>query len=189
MRYLAIDIETTGLDVFIHDACEIGFAWFNHSGNIRKLYAKDLFVGPEAVVDDLALEVNGFTRERMKQGQDPAVVLTLIEKEIARLNAFEEPVALVFHNAPFDVPFIKKIIRKYPEGFPFLDKALRRVLDTVSMDYVIRLRQNRSSVLRPLSVIAENRLSPCEVANWGKHTALGDAEITARVAIACMDAS
>jgi len=174
-RYIAIDIETTGLDPCRHAICQIGAVSFDIE-EIGWVKSWDVYVPDDAEVEEEALKVNGFTSDRLQSGLPVERVFDQLEYLIASLSQGEKLPIAVFHNAPFDVPFLKAT--KAIKHKSLFDLFLRRVLDTVSLGFMCGNRDGLSS----LSNLAKEWISPERQDRWEKHTAAGDAFITAHIA-------
>jgi DNA polymerase-3 subunit epsilon len=141
--YVSIDLETTGLDPHTNGICQIGACVFNASGELVTVFVSDCcpssdFINEEAVypfmpehvivVTKEALELNGFTLERIYDAPGIGYVL---QKFLNWLKPYsgQTPIA-VFHNAPFDVGFLK---RSFARAGIDPGRLLRRVRDTATM--------------------------------------------------------
>jgi len=118
---IVIDIETTGLNPKKNSIISIGAVDFENSGN---LFYQECQVSPGAEIDDGALEVNGFTREQLRDPSRPFLSKTL-ESFIDWTKECEER-TLAGHNlAVFDVPFLKEAMRTYSIGkWPFGNRSV-----------------------------------------------------------------
>ncbi|MGZ5012341.1 MAG: DNA polymerase III subunit epsilon [Methylobacter sp.] len=97
-RLIVLDTETTGLNPQEgHRIIEIGCVEVVN----RRLTGKSfhVYINPERVIDDGAIEVHGITNEFLA---DKPTFDCIVEDFIAFIQGAE----LVIHNAPFDVGFI-----------------------------------------------------------------------------------
>jgi DNA polymerase-3 subunit epsilon len=121
---LFIDFETSGLDANRHAILQA--AW---------IIEKDGVVTQERVYDvqpdqndDLcmaALEVNGFTFERLKAGKYVSLVLEILKQECLPYVGLRP----CGHNVTFDIDFLVKVGRRHGEN-PFVYLDIRKSLDT-----------------------------------------------------------
>lgn len=97
-RLVVLDTETTGLNPQEgHRIIEIGCVELIN----RRLTGKrfHVYINPERIIDDGAIEVHGITNEFL---EDKPVFANVVKDFIAFIQGAE----LVIHNAPFDVGFI-----------------------------------------------------------------------------------
>lgn len=107
-----VDLETTGLDSRCHGILEIGALFCDKEGQLTSTYSSD--VNPGWVdIDDRALEVNGFTDERIQQGTDLTTVLTEFNSRV------EGQALLAGWNIPFDEGFLREAYRNCGMMWPF----------------------------------------------------------------------
>lgn len=141
--FVAIDLETTGLDPYRHGICQIGGAVFNAKGELVSGFDRDTCPGPYLVyegedvdsryrdpifVSAEALSVNGFKLSRIENAEPLSYVL---REFLAWLQPYsgQTPIA-VFHNAPFDCSFLQYAFRKHSVD---PGRLLRRTRDTATM--------------------------------------------------------
>lgn len=157
--YTAFDTETTGLDPVRDAIVSIGAL---RIVNMR-LLRQDVFdqlVDPERPIPAVATSVHGISDE-MVQGQPTAGQALLL------LQRFAADTVLVGHNVAFDM-------RMFQENEPRSGVRFGNpVLDTLLLDAVVQPEQSDHSI----EAIA-NRLG---VNVMGRHTALGDAIVTAEI--------
>lgn len=184
--YVAIDIETTGTDFRDHRICQFGCTIFTDIDILRST-SWDVYVAPEdiAMATEEALSVHGIPARKMLMGMPIENVFldfekTVIQELSAKMDR-DDKIMAVFHNSPFDVPFIRLATHLPREEF--MDRLLRRVLDTVTMGY---MKDGRCGNSLSLASLCERFLSTEDLANWQKHTANGDSYMTARLAQALM---
>ncbi len=164
VTYVAVDIETTGLDPESHGICQIG-AWATGEtlAQFRGYYVSDCHPYLPFIIEESALKVNGFTADRIRASRSISVVIREFAEFIRGLSK-DSDVVLVFHNAPFDVGFLNRAFNLEPLD----DGAFRRVLDTVTLGFAV--------FGKPMSLasLAEQ----CGVTNGAAHDGLGDAYTT-----------
>ena len=163
--YIGVDTETSGLDCDKHGLLQIGAAATSATGFLLDVFKYD--VDPGFVeFDEKALEINGFTSDRIRLAPRRG----LVAKEFGKwLDSFGN-VILVFHNAPFDVAFLQQAFRA--EGVP-LDH-FRRVRDTATMSPDV---YGESNYPRSLKNICEK----LGIVNAKEHDAFADAYATIQV--------
>lgn len=96
--YVAIDLETTGLNPKFARILEVGAVKIVN-GEIVDTYSK--IVNAKTYLSDTIVNLTGITEEMMLQGED-------IEKVITELIEFCEDYVLLGHNIQFDYSFVKK---------------------------------------------------------------------------------
>ncbi len=176
MRYfVAIDVETTGLNPGEHAICQFGCSVFTEE-QILVTAAWDVYVSPTKIAgaSKEALEINGISEERMLKGMDFEAVLREFEKLYHTTAQESEIWAAVMHNAPFDVGFLRASNAVRRDSLT--NHLLRRVLDTVTMGFAW------TGELLSLEKLCERFLPEGELVTWAKHDAGADAHMTARLA-------
>ncbi|WP_303720823.1 exonuclease domain-containing protein [Malonomonas rubra] len=160
LTYVVFDTETTGLNPSEGD--EIIQLGAIRVVNGRMLYheAIDQLVDPLRPVPPTSVEIHGIQPELLP-GQPT------IDKVLPHFHKFAENSVLVAHNAAFDMRFLQ--LKEESTGIRFENP----VLDTLLLSSIIHPNQDSHS----LEGLAE-RLNVTIV---GRHTALGDAIVTAEV--------
>jgi len=154
------DTETTGLDPSAGDRIiQIGAVRID-AGKLRRNDSFEQLVDPGRSLPEAGIAIHGI-RPEMLRGQ-PA-----IDAVLPALRAYAADSVLVAHNAAFDMRFLQ--LAEQSSGVRF-DMP---VLDTLLLSAVLHPRQDSHS----LEAIA-GRLG---VPVLGRHTALGDAIVTAEV--------
>ncbi|MDE2612317.1 MAG: DNA polymerase III subunit epsilon [Burkholderiales bacterium] len=154
------DTETTGLDPSAGDKIiQIGAVRVD-AGKLRRNDSFEQLVDPGRTLPEAGIAIHGIRPEMLRGQPDIATVLPA-------LRAFAADSVLVAHNAAFDMRFLQ--LEEQASGVRF-DMP---VLDTLLLSAVLHPRQDSHS----LEAIAE-RLG---VTVLGRHTALGDAIVTAEV--------
>lgn len=113
MRFLAIDFETSGVDVKRHAPVSLGVALFEGAIVVDQLEQR---IGPpfnkEGKItreyDVCALEVNGATWASIKNAPPPEAACAALMGFAKRHDARELPV--VAFNAPFDLAFYSELL-------------------------------------------------------------------------------
>jgi DNA polymerase III subunit epsilon len=160
LTYTVFDTETTGLDPSGGDEIiQIG-ATRIVNGKLLRHECFDQLVDPRRTIAAASVAIHGITPERLK-GQ-PAFA-----EVMPAFHAFAHDTVLVAHNAAFDMKFLQ--MKERQTGIVF-DQP---VLDTLLLSAVVHPNHDAHRI----EAIAE-RLN---IAVEGRHTALGDALVTAEV--------
>lgn len=160
LAYTVFDTETTGLDPSNGDVIlQIG-ATRIVAGKLRRSECFEQLVDPGRSIPEAGIAVHGIT-PAMVAGQ-PAIGHVL-----PAFHAFVADTVLVAHNAAFDMRFLE--IQQGACGVRF-DQP---VLDTLLLSSIVHPHQDSHS----LDAMAERLGVPV----LGRHTALGDAIVTAEV--------
>lgn len=165
-KFVALDIETTGLDFTQHEIIEIGCVLFCFDPKKKTFKVEEEFdikIKPQNIelADKTSLKVNKYTPEEWK---DAGTLLSALKKLNKRLDGR----VMVAHNAVFDHAFIEKAFREN-----HIKNTLHyHVFDTLSMAFLaIQGSDTNQLSLRAL----------CEyfgIENKKAHTALSDAKAT-----------
>lgn len=110
--YVALDLETTGLNPKYARILEIG-AVKVINGEVVDTF--DKIINAKTRLPELITKLTGITQEMMSQGEN-------IEKEIVELIEFCEDYVLLGHNIQFDYSFLKKAAVN--NKLPFEKKAI-----------------------------------------------------------------
>jgi DNA polymerase-3 subunit epsilon len=160
LSYTVFDCETTGLDPSAGDEIiQIG-ATRIVNGKLRRQECFEQLVDPRRPISEASLPIHGI-RAEMIAGQPT------IETVLPAFHAFARDTVLVGHNAAFDMRFLQ--LKEPATGLVF-DQP---VLDTLLLSALVHPRQESHR----LEEIAERLGVPV----LGRHTALGDAMVTAEV--------
>ncbi len=159
-RFIIFDTETTGLSCNKGDEIISLGAVEICDGQITGSSFTHL-VNPNRAIPPVASEITGISDEMVSDSPD---VLTVLD----RFLEFAGPTHLVAHNAHFDLSFINSKLRKY------CGQRLRNpTLDTYLLSHLLFPYRRSHS----LDSLANHFGVPLE----GRHTALGDSLITARI--------
>ncbi|MDE2368898.1 MAG: DNA polymerase III subunit epsilon [Burkholderiales bacterium] len=160
LAYTVFDTETTGLQPSEGDEIIQFGATRIVAAKLRRQECFDQLVDPQRPLSAAGIEIHGIQPE-MLRGQ-PTIASVL-----PAFHAFAQDTVLVAHNAAFDMRFLQ--LKEASTGLRF-DQP---VLDTLLLSAVVHPQQESHR----LEAIAE-RLG---VVVLGRHTALGDAMVTAEV--------
>ena len=160
LSYTVFDTETTGLNPSQGDEIiQIG-ATRILNGKLLRAESFEQLVDPERPLAPESAKIHGITSE-MLRGQPT------IDKVLPAFHAFAADTVLIAHNAAFDMRFLQ--LKEEQTGLRF-DHP---VIDTLLLSAVVHPNQESHR----LEAIAE-RLGLTII---GRHTALGDAIVTAEV--------
>lgn len=159
--YTVFDTETTGLDPAQDEIIQIGAARIVN-GKLLHQECFEQLIDPQRTISAASIPIHGITRE-MVEGQP------VIAQVLPAFHAFAQDTVLVGHNAAFDMRFLQ--LKEKTTGVVFEQP----VLDTLLLSAVIH--PNQAS--HRLEAIAERFNVPV----IGRHTAMGDAMVTAEIFI------
>ena len=160
LAYTVFDTETTGLDPGAGDRIiQIG-ATRIVAGKLRRHECFEQLVDPQRSLPAASVAIHGIQPQAL-QGQP------LIAQVLPAFHAFVQDTVLVAHNAAFDMRFLQ--LQEDSTGVRFEQP----VLDTLLLSALIHPQQ----ASHRLEAIAQRLGVPV----LGRHTALGDAMVTAEV--------
>lgn len=160
LTYTVFDTETTGLDPSAGDEIiQIG-ATRIVAGKLRRQESFEQLVDPRRSLPEAGIAIHGIT-PAMLAGAPP------IGEVLPAFHAFAHDTVLVAHNAAFDMRFLE--LKQAATGIAF-DQP---VLDTLLLSAVVHPNQPSHRL--------EEIAARFDVAVLGRHTALGDAMVTAEV--------
>lgn len=160
LSYTVFDTETTGLEPSAGDEIiQIG-ATRIVAGKLRREDCFEQLVDPQRKIPAESIPIHGITPDMVQGAPSIDVVLPAF-------HAFAQDTVLVAHNAAFDMRFLE--LKQARTGLAF-DQP---VLDTLLLSVVVHPQQ----ASHRLEAIAERFGVPV----LGRHTALGDAMVTAEI--------
>ncbi len=160
LSYTVFDTETTGLNPSDGDEIiQIGAARIVNGKLLRQEIFEQL-VDPQRLIPPASTEIHGITQSRVKGKPGIGAVLPAF-------HAFARDTVLVAHNAAFDMKFLQ--LKEASTGVAFHQP----VLDTLLLSAVVHPNQESHQ----LETLAEG----FNITLQGRHTAMGDAMVTAEV--------
>lgn len=160
LSFTVFDTETTGLNPSEGDEIiQIGAARIVNSKLLRQESFEQL-VNPGRLIPAATIPIHGITQDMVK-GKPP------ITEVLPAFYAYAQDTVLVAHNAAFDMKFLQ--LQERHTGLVFNHP----VLDTLLLSAVVHPAQESHR----LEAIAER----FNITVLGRHTALGDAMVTAEV--------
>ena len=160
LRYVVFDTETTGLRPSKGDEIISIAAVRCDAGEVDETGAFSRLINPGRPIPRASIRFHGITDD-MVAGEPP------IGDVLPAFRAYAGDAVLVAHNADFDMTFLR--FKETETGIEFANVVLDTLLISVFLDPA---SQNHS-----LDAIAERLGIEVE----GRHTALGDSIVTARV--------
>lgn len=174
---VAIDVETSGVDPFVHKVLAIAIAPLDKSKGFLKVYVKHQDIAWTTRAKEF---FDGYKSEWLERAVDPSEAYQTIEKFL--INRFKTPVTALGHNVGFDMMFMRQLSSlSGRESLPFIS---HRAVDTHSVLYF----------MSALALVPNEALSSdgafdyfgINVADEDRHTALGDAVATRDLFQACL---
>jgi DNA polymerase-3 subunit epsilon len=160
LTYTVFDTETTGLNPSDGDEIIQVGATRIVAAKLRRQECFEQLVDPQRSIPAAGIPIHGITPD-MVEGKPT------IDAVLPAFHAFAADTVLVAHNAAFDMRFLQ--LKEARTGLRF-DQP---VLDTLLLSAVVHPQQESHG----LEAIAERLGAPI----LGRHTALGDAMVTAEV--------
>jgi DNA polymerase III epsilon subunit family exonuclease len=163
LAFTVLDLETTGLHPEAGDKVVSVGAVRVDRGRVREDDVLDRLVDPGRAIPATATAVHGITNEMVRgRSRLPAV--------LDDLSRFSADTVLVGHDIAFDLAFLR------PAAFSAGISLPERVLDTLLLSAVLHPAEGES---HGLDAVAARFGVPV----LGRHTALGDALVTAEVLV------
>ena len=115
-RFVALDIETTGLDYLKEDIIEFGAVRFVHGKPVDRI---QFFIRPGKAVPEYITRITGITNEDVNAAPPFAEVVQTIREFIG-----DDPI--VAHNVHFDLPFLEYHMRRATGNLVEWDTRVKR---------------------------------------------------------------
>lgn len=166
-KFVALDIETTGLDVAFHEVIEVGCVFFAFNTK-KKLFevegTLELKIKPEHIdrANPRSLRVNGYEEYKWVDAISAKKAYTLLSKKL-------KDRVMVGHNVGFDFYFLDQGFKKAG-----VKNTLHyHTIDTLSMAY-LKLQNNVDAKRLSLQYLCDFY----GIENKKAHTGLADAQAT-----------
>ena len=167
LAYTVLDTETTGLDPRGGDTIVSMGAVRVDRARVREDDTFDRLVDPGRRIPAVATSVHGITDE-MVAGRSP------LPEVLGDLARFADDTVLVGHDIAFDLAFLRPVEESAGVALP------NRVLDILLLSAVLHPAEGENHSLDSLA----RRYS---IPVLGRHTALGDALVTAEILVAMIE--
>jgi DNA polymerase-3 subunit epsilon len=167
LAFTVLDTETTGLDPYGGDEIVAVGGVRVDRGTVREDDVFDRLVDPRRPIPAIATSVHGITDE-MVAGRS---TLSTVLKDLCR---FAEDTVLVGHDIAFDLAFLRPAQRGLGVRLP------ARVLDILLLSAVLHPADGEAHSLDALA-------TRYGVPILGRHTALGDALVTAEILVRMLE--
>ena len=161
MCFVVMDVETTGFNYKKGDEIIAVGAVIIEDGEIKRDKIFQQLVFPNRHVSDEIHELTGIEREMLLSAPS---FLEIVQPFLAFVGSS----VIVGHNIHFDLGFINPKLKKY-----YRTSIKNRIIDTI--------RLARSLHIPSKSFSLDNLLTFYGIESVGRHTALGDAFLTAEV--------
>ncbi|WP_088329057.1 3'-5' exonuclease [Lacimicrobium sp. SS2-24] len=170
-RYLAIDLELTGLDAGKDEI--LSLAWVPVEPPTIMLTQRQSFVINTAATLGQSPAIHGLTRQHLQQGSDLIEGLCKLEED----SAASEDTLWLFHHAPLDMAFLRQAYQQ--RGRTFAPPA---VVDTLALELKTLKRRGKAAEMEGLSL--DKCRARYELPAHPGHNALEDAIATAELFLA-----
>lgn len=157
MRFVAIDLETTGLNPYKHEIIEIGAVAFTLDGLGNDF---SILIKPERKMDPKARAIHQISAEELATHAVP------LKEGISAFMQFMPEGSWVFHNAPFDLAFLKQALGSLKYPWP-------------NRNYYDHLQLSRKLRTERMSHSLEAIKKELNIETGQAHRALADARATA----------
>lgn len=153
MYAIFLDLETTGLDAYVHRTLEIAFKIIQMDHGQEVCAYQSVVRQPEEVWngrDPSSIEINGFTWDKLLTGKDEQVIRQEIIACFQQFNIERGKAVFICQNPAFDRAFFSQIINVYTQEqlkWPY------HWLDFASMYWAFEVKK----------AAINNRFLPCEM--------------------------
>ncbi len=184
--YLVIDTEATGLIPGRHGLIQVACAALDRKFQILDNFCVDVCPPESVVVEQEALEINGFTLERIKKGISYLQVATQLFNFLEK-NFVNEPV-MIGQFYPFDYAMLVELCRQTGEiGKQLHQKIGNNFIDTKVLVNIINLKCTESGKKPVFPVVSLSKpggvKEVLKTKNYQSHDAMGDVLATREVLI------
>lgn len=156
--FVVFDVETTGLRPGRDRIVSLGAVRFTHGTAEEREASFSRLVNPEAAIPEASTRIHGITQADVA-GEPP------LRELLPEFRAFVGDAVPVVHHAEFDLAFLARPLAR--AGLP----SFVRVLDTLLLGEVL--------LGPPFNGTLDSLAALLGVPTGGRHTALGDARISA----------
>lgn len=142
MLAIFLDIETTGLDFFIHRSIDLAFKVIDLTTGVEKFTYQTIVKQPQAVWDKRdpsSIEINGFTWEMLQLGIDEQSIKKEIVQIFSDVGVTRGRAFYICQNPAFDRGFFSQIVdipTQEQLNWPY------HWLDFASMFWALRVKQS-----------------------------------------------
>lgn len=174
-KLLVLDTETGGLTAGQHSLLSIGaVVW--EDGRIKD--TSEILVAEQTyTVTSEALTVNKIDlANHHAYGLAPAEAVRVLF-DFVRINFENRPAVVVGHNVSFDLGFIKHLWTRTGRSNEFSNSFSHRTLDTAGILRFLAI----AGKVPPEAASLDSAIKHFELENPSRHTALGDALVTAKL--------
>ena len=187
---LIIDTETTGLHPAKHGLIELAAAALDETLAVIETFRADVCPPENCEIDPEALQVNGFTRDRIKQGLSYPAVCERFREFIN--NHFSAEPIVIGQFYPFDYAFLDQVFSAsgYGDGFSAIVKG-NDFIDTKALANSMNLRARLRGQPAPFPLTSLSRPGGLKdrfgITGHQAHTALGDVLATREVLLRLLE--
>ncbi|MQF82764.1 hypothetical protein FIM02_01320 [SAR202 cluster bacterium AD-802-E10_MRT_200m] len=156
--YIALDLETTGLNPAEDSIIEVGMVRFR---NTEILQTFSSYVNPHRKISPFIENLTGISQEKVDSAPE-------FDQIITDIKTFTQGYPIVGHSVNFDLAFLAKQGIEFPS----------HIFDTLELAPIILPNQSYSLI---------NLASTLKVPHNNPHRAMADAEVTGQVLIALLE--
>ena len=177
-KYIVIDTETTGLSPSKNGLTQLAAICLDEKLDIIDTFCSDVCPGLGVDISLQALEITGFSMERISKGKSYKKVSTEFLKFLEK-NFSEKPIA-IGQFYPFDFAVLENVFNSNIDGKKILEKWLTNdFIDTKAIAHFLNLKARMEGRAIPfISTSLSNPEGLRKILNLSKdlltHDALGD---------------
>ncbi len=184
--YLVIDTEATGLIPGKHGLIQLACAALDQKFQILDDFCVDVYPPESVVVEQEALEINGFTLDRIRKGMSYVQVARQLFDFLEK-NFASEPV-MIGQFYPFDYAILVELCKQTGEiGKKLHQKIGNNFIDTKVLVNIINLKCTESGKDPIFPVVSLSKpggvKEVLKIENYQSHDAMGDVLATREVLI------